>query len=145
LRSFQSLSYSRSGPILGQIDQVHIIPSYLSKIHFNIIHAPTSSSSLQCVLYVFLISPYLVWLSFLLYLAKSTSYETPHHAIYPNLPTLPSLLSPNILLNTLFSNTLSLCSFLNIRDKFHTYVRTEVTHTSEYFSPYVLRQRMRRQ
>jgi hypothetical protein len=28
-----------------------------------------------------------------------------------------SLFSPNILLNTLFSNTLSLCSFLNVRDQ----------------------------
>jgi hypothetical protein len=28
----------------------------------------------------------------------------------------PSLFAPNILLNTLFSNTLSLCSFLSVRD-----------------------------
>jgi hypothetical protein len=29
-------------PILSQIDPVHTIPSYLSKIHFNIVHPPTS-------------------------------------------------------------------------------------------------------
>jgi hypothetical protein len=30
---------------LSQIDPVHTIPSYLSKIHFNIVHPPTSWSS----------------------------------------------------------------------------------------------------
>jgi hypothetical protein len=29
-------------PILSQINLIHTIPSYLSKIHFNIIHPPTS-------------------------------------------------------------------------------------------------------
>jgi hypothetical protein len=29
-------------PILSQIDQVHTIPSYLSKIYFNIVQPPTS-------------------------------------------------------------------------------------------------------
>jgi hypothetical protein len=32
-------------PILSQFDPVHTIPSYLSKIHFNIVHPPTSWSS----------------------------------------------------------------------------------------------------
>jgi hypothetical protein len=32
-------------PILSQIDPIHAIPSYLSKIHFNIVHPPTSWSS----------------------------------------------------------------------------------------------------
>jgi hypothetical protein len=31
--------------ILNQINPIHTIPSYRSKIHFNIIHPPTSSSS----------------------------------------------------------------------------------------------------
>jgi hypothetical protein len=31
-------------------------------------------------------------------------------------PVTPSLIGPNILLSTLFSNTLSLCSSLNVRD-----------------------------
>jgi hypothetical protein len=32
-------------PILSQIDPIHTIPSYLSKIHFNIVHPSTSWSS----------------------------------------------------------------------------------------------------
>jgi hypothetical protein len=32
-------------PILSQFDPIHIIPSYLSKIHFNIVHPPMSWSS----------------------------------------------------------------------------------------------------
>jgi hypothetical protein len=32
-------------PILSQIDLVHTIPFCLSKIHFNIVHPPTSLSS----------------------------------------------------------------------------------------------------
>jgi hypothetical protein len=32
-------------PILSQINPIHIIPSYLSKIHFNIVHLPTPWSS----------------------------------------------------------------------------------------------------
>jgi hypothetical protein len=31
--------------ILSYINSIHTIPSYLSKIHFNIVHLPTSSSS----------------------------------------------------------------------------------------------------
>ena len=34
-------------------------------------------------------------------------------------PVTPSLLGPNILLNTLFSNTLSLCSSLNVSDQWY--------------------------
>jgi hypothetical protein len=36
-------------PILSQIDPVHIIPSYFSKIHFNIVHPPMSWSSWWCL------------------------------------------------------------------------------------------------
>jgi hypothetical protein len=32
-------------PILGYVNPIHSIPSYLSKIHFNIVHPPTSWSS----------------------------------------------------------------------------------------------------
>jgi hypothetical protein len=40
-------------------------------------------------------------------------------------PVTSSLLDPNILLSTLFSNTLSLCSSLNVRDQVsHLYKST---------------------
>jgi hypothetical protein len=41
-------------------------------------------------------------------------------------PVTSSLFDPNILLNTLFSNTLSLCSSLNVRDQVsHPYRTTD--------------------
>jgi hypothetical protein len=51
--------------ILSHIDSTHTIPSYFSKIHFNIVHPPTSCSSSDLfpygfstnILYAFLFSP----------------------------------------------------------------------------------------
>src|SRR5215510_14506267 len=44
---------------------------------------------------------------------------------FPHSPVTSSLLSPNTLLNTLFSNNLSLCSSLNVSDKVsHPYKTT---------------------
>ena len=44
---------------------------------------------------------------------------------FPHSPVTPSLLGPNILLNTLFSNTLSLCSSVNVSDQVsHPYKTT---------------------
>jgi hypothetical protein len=40
-------------PILSQINPIHTIPSYLSKMHFNIVHPPTSWSSCGPFLYGF--------------------------------------------------------------------------------------------
>jgi hypothetical protein len=45
---------------------------------------------------------------------RSTGYEAPHYAIFS---TLLSLHPSSILLSTLFSNTLSLCSSFNVRDQ----------------------------
>jgi hypothetical protein len=45
---------------------------------------------------------------------------------FPPPPVTSSLFGPNILLNTLFSNTLSLCSSLNVRDQVsHPYRRKD--------------------
>jgi hypothetical protein len=46
-------------PILRQMNPVHITPSYLSKIHFNVIHPPTSWSSQWSFL---LVSPLLSYI-----------------------------------------------------------------------------------
>jgi hypothetical protein len=59
--------------------------------------------------------------------AKSSSYEAPHY-------------SPNILLSTLFSNTLSLCSSLNIRD----HVLHPYSSTCKIIILYISRQQTRR-
>jgi hypothetical protein len=47
------------------------------------------------------------------------NYEALHYA-FLSTPVGSSLLSPNILLSTLLSNTLSLCSVPNVQTKFHT-------------------------
>jgi hypothetical protein len=46
----------------------------------------------------------------------SPNYEAPHWAT-SSILLLVYLLAPNILLRTPFSNTLSLCSSLNVRDQ----------------------------
>jgi hypothetical protein len=48
---------------------------------------------------------------------NSTSYEAPHYVVFSGLPPLP----PNILLSTLFSNTLSLRFSLSVSQVTHPY------------------------
>jgi hypothetical protein len=113
-------------PILKQIDLVDTTPSYVTKVHFNIVHPPTSWSSQWSLSY---------WLfhqqSIYIPLLPHSCYMTcPHHlpsldhsnyvwrevqvTQFSQSPVTSSLFGSNILLNTLFSNTLSL-SF-----QFHT-------------------------
>jgi hypothetical protein len=55
---------------------------------------------------------------FILFDLKCTSYKAPHYAV-------SSLLGSNILLSTLFLNTLNLCSSLSVRDQVsHPYKTT---------------------
>jgi hypothetical protein len=44
---------------------------------------------------------------------EATSYEAPHYAVYSSLPPFPP--SPNILMGTLFSNTINLRNCLSVR------------------------------
>jgi hypothetical protein len=46
----------------------------------------------------------------------STSYEAPHYAVFSSLPIISSLFRPNIVLSTLFANTVSLYCSLNVRN-----------------------------
>jgi hypothetical protein len=85
-------------PILSQIDPVHTIPSYLSILILSAYLRlglpsglfpsgfPTNilffSYSPPFVLHALPISPPFTS-SFQLYLAKSTSYEAPHYAVFP--------------------------------------------------------------
>jgi hypothetical protein len=57
-------------------------------------------------------------------MARSTSYEAPHYSVSSKSPVTSSLFGPNILLSTLFSNTLSLWSPLNVRDQISHPYRT---------------------
>jgi hypothetical protein len=72
-------------PILSHINPIYTIPSYLSKIDFNVVHSPMSWFSQRSLsfwfFYQYLIcisllphSCYMTW-SFSLYLEKSTSWD----------------------------------------------------------------------
>jgi hypothetical protein len=60
-------------------------------------------------------------------------------------PVASSLLGPNILLNILYSNTLSLCSSLNVRDKVSHPYRTTGKIIVLYVLIFVFREQMSRQ
>jgi hypothetical protein len=58
----------------------------------------------------------------ILYLEKSTSYEAPHYAVFSNLLSLhPSSVQ------IFSSNTLSLCSSLNVRDQVSHHTEQQAT------------------
>jgi hypothetical protein len=117
-------------PILSQMNLVHNFPPYFPKIHFNIILSsiPRSSewslpfrafhikcmnfSSLPCILHF---SPISSSLFSLIILVMCTNNEVPHYAVFSSLVP-PSILGQNILLSTLFSSTLNLCSSISVRD-----------------------------
>jgi hypothetical protein len=82
-------------------------------------------SSLSCVPHAPPTSSPLTW-SAEWYLGMSANYDPPHCVLHS--PVTSSLLGPNILLRTLFSNTLSLCSFLNMRDQVSHPYKTTCEH-----------------
>ena len=65
------------------------------------------------------------------YLLRNTNHKAPHYVVFP---VTSSLLGPNILLNTLFSNTLSLRSSLNMSDQVPHPYKT----TGKIIVPYIL-------
>jgi hypothetical protein len=117
-------------PILSQMNSVHKFTQYCPKIHSNIIlpSVPMSSAwslpfrfSDQCF-YAFIISPMpatcpvhliLLYLITIIYGEVYSLWSSSLSSVLQP-PTISSLLDPNII-NTMFSNTFSVCSSLSIR------------------------------
>jgi len=134
---------SPSGPILSQLDPVHTPASHFLKIHLNIILSSTPESpkwSLSPrfppakIFYTPFLSPiratcptHLILLDLITQTILGEGYRSlsPSLCSFFNFLITSSLLGPNILLNTLFSNTLSLHSSLNVSDQVsHPYKTT---------------------
>jgi len=132
-----------SVPILSHIDPVHSLTSYFLKVRLNSILPSTPGSPKWSLSFMFphqnpvYASP----LSHMRYMPRpslSSRFDHPNHIwwrvqiskflimwFYP-LPCYLSLFGPNILLSTLFSNTLSLRSSLNVSDQVsHPYKTTD--------------------
>ena len=117
-------------PILGQPNPVHIPTSNLLEIHPNIMYPSTPRSPLWSLsLYTPLSSPiratFPAHLILFYFVTRSLLGEEYKSFIFSlcNLlhsPVTSSLLGPNILLNTMFSNILSFLSSRNINDPYKT-------------------------
>jgi hypothetical protein len=81
----------------------------------------------------------------LLILSKEYKLWSSSYCSFLQPPTTSSLSGPNILLSTLFSNTLSLCPSLNVRDQVSLPYRTTGKIIVLYILNYVFRQQTRRQ
>ena len=129
-------------PILSQLDPVHTPTSYFLKIHLNInlhlslglpsglfpsgFHSKTLNTPLLTPIRA-ACPAHLILLDFITPAILSEQYgslSSPLCSFLHSPVTLP-LLGPNILLSTLFSNTLSLRSSLNVTDQvLHPYKTT---------------------
>ena len=65
------------------------------------------------------------------YWVRSTDHYAPHYVVFSTPPVTSSLLCPNVLLSTLFSNTLSIRSSLNVSDKVSHPYKTPYPYTCD--------------
>ena len=126
-------------PILSQLDPVHTPTSHFLKIHLNIIPASSPGSPKWSVPPVFphqnpvyislssiraTCSAHLILLDFITRAIMGEEYRSLSSSLCSFLYSLvtSSILGPNIPLNTPHSNSLSLCSSLNVNDQVsHSY------------------------
>ena len=115
-------------PILSQLDPVHTPTSHFLKIHLNIIlpSTPGSPKWPLCLRFPHQNPVYASPLPHKRYMPRpshSSQFDHPKNIgravqiIKLHFPVTPSFLTPNIPLNTLFSNTLSLRSSLKVTDQ----------------------------
>ena len=129
-------------PILGQLNPVHIPTSHLLEIHPNIIHPSTPrspqlslslrfphqhpihplSSSIRATCLA-----HLILLEFITHTILGEEYRSFSSSLcnFLHSPVTSSLLGPNILLNTIFSNTLSFFPPSMSATKFHTHTKQQ--------------------
>lgn len=143
---------------LGETRPVHAIPGYVFKIHFNdSFHSMTGSFKQVPPTKILYASPF-----YPMHVTCPTNHNTSSdhptnsytcklwisslcHFLHPPIsPITFSLFGPNTFYNTQISNTLILCSPLNVRDQVsHSYKTGEilVLHNNLY----ILRQKMGKQ
>ena len=140
-------------PILSQFDPIHTPTSHFLKIHLNIIlpsspGSPKWSRSIrfphQTPVYpsppYVLHAPHLNLLGFITRTILGEEYRSFSSSlcVFLHSPVTSSLLGPNILLSTIFSNTLSLRSSLYVSDQVsHSYKTDRQNYSSVYLNIYI--------